>query len=66
MVRRIIVDGDCDTFYYSSQKHVDELMDALRDEEDESDLLTALEERYEDIVRHMKITLELYEVRIYQ
>lgn len=61
MVRRIIVDGEEDIFYYSCQKHLDELIDVLKDEEDESELVAVLEERYDDIVRHMKVTAELYE-----
>ena len=53
--------GQSDTFYYSSQSHFDELLEVLRSEVDEAeeDLLAVLNERYEEIVRHMKVTAEL-------
>ena len=53
-------EGVEDIFYYSCQEHLDELIAVLREEEDEVDLLTVIEDRYEEIVRHMKVTEELY------
>lgn len=61
MVRKIIVEGNLDIFYYSCQKHFDELLSALRDDEKETELVSVLEDRYDEIVRHMKITEELYQ-----
>ena len=52
-------EGRLDVFYYSSKKHVDELIKAL-DDQDEFNLVSAIRERYEDIMKHMKITEELY------
>ena len=46
-------------FYYSSKKHIDELLKALEDQ-DEFNLVAAIRERYEDIMKHMKISEELY------
>ncbi|XP_047143323.1 nucleosome-remodeling factor subunit BPTF isoform X2 [Hydra vulgaris] len=60
MVRRIIVEGVEDIFYYSCQEHLDELIAVLREEDNEVELLTVIEDRYEEIVRHMKVTEELY------
>ena len=52
-------EGRHDVFYYSTQKHLDELTKALRSQE-EYVLLNAIDERYDEIVKHMKITDELY------
>ena len=52
--------GELDVFYYSCQEHFDELLEILRkDEYDEEDVVVVLTDRYEEIVRHMKVTGEL-------
>ena len=52
-------EGRQDVFYYSSKDHLDELLNALVDQ-DEYNLASVIQERYEDITKHMKITEELY------
>ena len=51
-----------DVFNYSSQEHLDELIKALEDQNEEP-LLTNIQERYEEIVKHMNVTEELYDIR---
>lgn len=54
-------EGELDLFYYSCKDHLDELIEVLRKHgDDEEELLTTFEERYDEIIRHMNVTQDLY------
>lgn len=54
-------EGELDLFYYSCKEHLDELIEVLRKHGDhEEELLTTFEERYDEIIRHMNVTQDLY------
>ncbi|XP_033751700.1 nucleosome-remodeling factor subunit BPTF-like [Pecten maximus] len=59
LVRRIIVEGDNGVWYYSTKGQIDELLEMLDAEGWEKDLVNAINEFKEDILKQMAITHEL-------
>ncbi|XP_065066194.1 nucleosome-remodeling factor subunit BPTF-like [Rhopilema esculentum] len=59
LIRRIIIEGEYETFYYSYPSHLDELLDSLKEDGYEKPLVQTLEEKYDLIVQHMKCTEDL-------
>ncbi|XP_069124363.1 nucleosome-remodeling factor subunit BPTF-like isoform X2 [Argopecten irradians] len=59
LVRRIIVEGENEVWYYSTKGQIDELLEVLDTEGWEKDLVSAIYEFKEDILKQMAITHEL-------
>ncbi|KAL3875950.1 hypothetical protein ACJMK2_033849 [Sinanodonta woodiana] len=56
LVRRIIVEGENEVWYYSTKGQIDELLEVLEGEPWEKELVYSLREMREDIARQMEIT----------
>ncbi|XP_060074835.1 nucleosome-remodeling factor subunit NURF301-like [Ylistrum balloti] len=59
LVRRIIVEGENEVWYYSTKGQIDELLEVLDSEGWEKDLVNAIYEFKEDILKQMAVTHEL-------
>lgn len=59
LIRRIIVEKDNETWYYSSKVQLEELLETLDNDEWEADLVDAINEIKDDILRHMNLTEDL-------
>ncbi|KAK3598854.1 hypothetical protein CHS0354_008596 [Potamilus streckersoni] len=56
LVRRIIVEGENEVWYYSTKGQIDELLEVLEGEPWEKELVYSLKEMRDDIARQMEIT----------
>ena len=52
-------EGEHDIFYYSCKAHLDELVEALKADGQEENLILAFEDKYNDIIRQMTLTESL-------
>ncbi|OWF46473.1 nucleosome-remodeling factor subunit NURF301-like isoform X2 [Mizuhopecten yessoensis] len=59
LVRRIVVEGENEVWYYSTKGQIDELLEVLDSEGWERDLVSAIYEFKEDVLKQMAVTHEL-------
>ncbi|KAK3089173.1 hypothetical protein FSP39_001446 [Pinctada imbricata] len=59
LCRRIIVEGENETWYYSNKSQLDELFEVLDRSDLERDLFMTLNDFKEDVVKQMQVTEEL-------
>ncbi|VDI43251.1 nucleosome-remodeling factor subunit BPTF [Mytilus galloprovincialis] len=59
LIRRIIVEGENDVWYYSTKYQIDELLEVLDKNKYERDLVMFINEMRDEMVRQMMITEEL-------
>ncbi|XP_071108199.1 nucleosome-remodeling factor subunit BPTF-like [Haliotis cracherodii] len=59
LVRRLIVEGENEVWYYSTKAQIDELLEAMDGRDWERDLVSTLHEMRDDISKQMTITDEL-------
>ncbi|KAL5018857.1 hypothetical protein ScPMuIL_004579 [Solemya velum] len=59
LVRRLIVEGDNEVWYYSTKAQIDELLEAIDSADFERDLFLTITELRDDIIKNMQVTEEL-------
>ncbi|XP_067672997.1 nucleosome-remodeling factor subunit BPTF-like [Haliotis asinina] len=59
LIRRLIVEGENEVWYYSTKAHIDELVEVMDGRDWERDLVSTLHEMRDDISKQMTITEEL-------